>query len=646
MVKLTSRKNDLNSNSSFDGMGSEKPIKTSRKSLGPVSLNPAKKKLEDSISFLKSHKGKKKDGVSNEKTPQIHRVKKKKSQIDVSTDSLEKNDIKIEDIQNAIKGVMKYRETNPKLKNQLFDERVPMFVQISLHRVPKGHPKLLRIPLRNKTLGPDDEICLIVPDVKDIKNSEHEKHVEHYENLLKSKGITNIKKIMTFHELRTENETFEQRRRLVDLYDIFLVDGRISGKVVSKCGKAFYKKRKVPTAIKIHVSNLQDHIEKALSKTIVNLHLKSASYSIQFGHTKMEFDKLVDNLIGVVEYLSNSFPGKFENIKSMHVFAPRSTSIPVYVSLESPGMLRVPSVKTKKPKAYKTYSGELTTQLNTKVIVQPSGQVTLRKIKDKSMHESPSGNKKSTISEDRGEDTSLGKSKKRKKTENGDEHSETTESTADKKKSKRKKAKSEEHVADAIMPSADHGKKKHKKMKTIAEVAESIDNANESDGNVSLDELKKHKENKIGVNNLETTESRADKKKHKQKKAKSEIVEVIDSSIYEEQDKKRKKKKAIDDESFDTTGQITSKERKMKTKLEKYTNSATVQRSLEEQQIATENIKPKKGKKLDSAKVFDSQFFDGNIEQTYSPIEKPKKRMKPIQGDDGTYPSTIELHNT
>nr|CAH7744515.1 unnamed protein product [Callosobruchus chinensis] len=432
MVKLTSRKNESKNNSSFNGMGSEKPIKTNRKSLGPVPLNPAKKKLEDSISFLKSPKSKKKDVISNEKALKVHKVKK--SQIDVATDPVEKNNIKIEDIQNAIKGIMKYRETNPKLKNQLFDERVPMFLQISLHKIPKGHPKLLRIPLRNKTLGPDDEICLIVPDVKGLKNSEHEKHVEHYENLLQSKGVSNVKKIMTFHELRTENETFEQLRRLVDLYDIFLVDGRISGKVVSKCGKAFYKKRKVPTSVKLHVSNLQDHIEKALSKTIVNLHLKSASYSIQFGHTKMEFDKLVDNLIGVVEFLSTSLPGKFENIKSLHVFAPRSTSIPVFVSLESPGSLRVPTVKTKKPKAYKTYSGELTTQLNKKVIVRPSGQVMVRRVKDKSLGKQPSDDKKSVISES----ATLDKSEKRKM-EKEDEGPETTELTAEKKKSKKRK---------------------------------------------------------------------------------------------------------------------------------------------------------------------------------------------------------------
>nr|CAI5862108.1 unnamed protein product [Callosobruchus analis] len=613
MVKRRSQQDELKK-TSFNGMGSgEKTIKKCRQSLGTVPLNPAKRKkrLEESIKSSKS--------ISNEKVPQINKAKE--SQTDVSTSPMEKNNIKIEDIQNAIRGVIKYREADPKLKNQLFDERVPMFLQISLHKIPKGHPKLLRIALRNETLGPDDEICLIVPDVKGIKNSEHEKHVEHYESLLQSRGVTNIKKIMTFHELRTENETFEQRRRLVDLYDIFLVDGRISGKVVSTCGKIFYKKRKVPTAVKMYVSNLQDHIERALSKTIVNLHLKSASYSIEFGHTKMEFDKLVDNLIGVVDFLSTSFPGRFENIKSMHVFAPRSTSIPIYVSLESPGSLKVPTVKTNRPKAYKTYSGELTTRLDTTVIVRPTGEVMVRKIKDKSMGESPNNAKESVITED----VNLVTSKKHKKIKKCDEDQGTTELTADKNKSKKKKAKLEEAVAPSII----HEKKKHKKIKT----------SNDATEDVSADEFKRHEENEIGNGSPEMTEPTIDKKKHKKKKkAKPETAEVMDSSIYEHQAKKHKKKKAIHDEDLDTTEQSTAKEKsksKKKRKSETDAYDETMQDSLEEQQPITGHIKPKKKRKAEIT-TDDTEGLDENIEQTYSQLKKPKKQMEPIQVGEWT----------
>lgn len=237
-----------------------------------------------------------------------------------------------ENIEKALKGVLKFHSENPKLKNQLFDEAFPIFLQISCHKVPKGYSKIYRIPLKHSLYNAESEICLIVADVKGIKNSEHDQHKEHYEKLLSDKGVENIKTIMTFHEFRTDHETFEQKNRLVDLYDVFLADSKISGKVVKKCGKIFYKKRKVPTSVKLQVTKLKEHLNSTLSKTLLHLHLKGNNYSLQVGHSKMSIDQLKQNIQCIKEFLENTFPGGFNNIISIQVFAPRSSSIPLYSS--------------------------------------------------------------------------------------------------------------------------------------------------------------------------------------------------------------------------------------------------------------------------------------------------------------------------
>lgn len=241
-------------------------------------------------------------------------------------------EIKPENIEKALIAVIKFHSENPKLKNNLFADQFPIFLQISCFKVPRGFSKIYRIPLKYSLYNDESEICLIVSEIKGIKNSEHDQHKEHYEKLLSNKGVENIKQIMTFHEFRTEYETFEQKGRLVDLYDVFLADSKISGKVVKKCGKIFYKKRKVPASVKLQVTKLKEHFDKTLSKTFLHLHLKGNSFSAQIGHSKMKIKELQENILSSLQFLEKDFPGGFSNVMGIQVFAPRSSTIPLYFS--------------------------------------------------------------------------------------------------------------------------------------------------------------------------------------------------------------------------------------------------------------------------------------------------------------------------
>jgi len=352
---------------------------------------PHKIKKEDQSTFvlaqptreLSNSVKKTKKGVQKEQTLVKHNQDNANFKENIV--NLEKQfNIRSENVENAIKGVITLASHNPHLQNQLFNDEIPLFLQINSIKIPntKGPVKqLFRVPLQHSALPADFDICLIVPDVKGIKNKEHEKHLEHYENLLQSKDVIGIKKIMTFHEFRTEYETFELKHRLADLYDVFLVDGKISGKVVKKCGSIFYKKRKVPIAVKLQASKLKAHIGQAIKKSYFHLNVKSDSHCVQIGHSKMDTSDLVENVYSVVEFLNKKFPGKMDNIRSLNIYAHRGSSIPVYFSLKNPNAVKVPTLSIKKPKSYKSASGELTTQYNANVVVRPSGQIVVRRSK-------------------------------------------------------------------------------------------------------------------------------------------------------------------------------------------------------------------------------------------------------------------------
>ncbi|ENN71311.1 hypothetical protein D910_07493 [Dendroctonus ponderosae] len=293
--------------------------------------------------------------------------------------------IKPSAVKNALQGVIKVASENPHLQKQLFHEDFPLFLQINAFKIPKSrgtNKQVYRIPLANSPLNSDADICLIVPDVKGIPNKEHERHVEHYEKLLEAKGVTGIKKIMTFHEFRTEYETFELKNRLVDLYDQFLVDGKISGKVVHKCGSIFYKKRKVPISIKLQATNLKSEFEKALKRTFFLLSWKSDSHAVQIGNSKMSIKSLTENVFSIVQFIEKEFPGKMDNVRSLNIYAYRGSSVPIYISLRNPNEIQVPELAIKKTPKLKTVRGELTTFNNADVVVRPSGKVIVKHLKN------------------------------------------------------------------------------------------------------------------------------------------------------------------------------------------------------------------------------------------------------------------------
>lgn len=297
----------------------------------PVGVSKAKKTklvkqpvVEDEVVLKETKKPK-----AQKKLKNLISLKKYDAKIDnIST----KYKIPVELVESSVSNIVKLVDENPKLQNTLFYEKFAISLQVNLHKIPKCHPRLVRIELEHSLVDSDDEICFIAPDLKEFKNKDYSSHLEYYEELFKKNGITNIKKIITFHQLKSEYENFELKRGLVELYDMFLVDGRISGRTVHQLGKIFYKKKKIPTPVYTE-TNLKKNIDSALKKTVFQIHSKGDSYLIKIGHNQMTERELVENVFTAIQNLDKAMPGGFNNIRNINVIAPRATSLPIYLSL-------------------------------------------------------------------------------------------------------------------------------------------------------------------------------------------------------------------------------------------------------------------------------------------------------------------------
>lgn len=234
-------------------------------------------------------------------------------------------------VETAFEAVDKLLKEESEKHNKLFDDQQPIFLQITSMKIPKCPPRIARFPLKHSLYSKFSDICFIVPD---IPNNEVEQVVDHYETLFKNNGVRNIKTILPFRQLRAEYGEHELKRRLVELYDAFLVDGRISGRVTHFLGSIFYKKRNVPIPLKMQpTTKLQRNVKIALKKTPLQINPHGDTSTIQISHSQMKNFEKIGNFWSVIQNLNKEFPGGWENIRSLHLKGSTTMAVPVYLNL-------------------------------------------------------------------------------------------------------------------------------------------------------------------------------------------------------------------------------------------------------------------------------------------------------------------------
>lgn len=365
--------------------------------MGKVSLNKATKKGETlkKKEISKSKKNPKKSVIALPK-PLIEKNAEDKSgndhKEDVSSISVAPKQIKA-----ALKAVLKLIQSDEENHKRLLDAENQIFIQLTVIKVPRAIPRTLRISLPNTRINNLSDVCLIVPNLKRDKPKEVDETIDSYKELLKSKGVENVKEILPLYKLKTEYSQYEMKRRLVELYDTFLVDGRISFTVMKFLGKIFIEKRKQPIPVRLEKPNLKDEFEKSLSKTTMNVHSRGDNFLSIVGNDKMTIEELAENVSAFIENIQNVFPGGSKNIRAFNLKGSNTPAVPIYYSL---GMINdfflqinqtlemhlmfvlankneVPNVREspRLPKYYKVCRDELSTKNNSDVSVYPDGRV-------------------------------------------------------------------------------------------------------------------------------------------------------------------------------------------------------------------------------------------------------------------------------
>lgn len=242
-------------------------MKKEANSVLKVKSNIAKKsKKVGSILLIKNIKK-----ATTDKKKKINKTTKSGSVVSspiVKTDSETSKELSPDKVQKAVEITFNLIEKTS--NTTLLDDEIAITLQITCIKIPKCPLRTVRYPIPNSLVNDSTDICFIVADLKRGRKVDPEPTVNHYEDLLSAAGITNIK-ILPFTQLKLEYSQFEAKRRLLSLYDVFLVDGKISGHVFHVLGKTFIKARKLPISVKVDEANIKYGITKALNKTSIVL---------------------------------------------------------------------------------------------------------------------------------------------------------------------------------------------------------------------------------------------------------------------------------------------------------------------------------------------------------------------------------------
>lgn len=93
--------------------------------------------------------------------------------------------------------------------------------------------------MKHSLLIEDDDVILFVKDLhRGVKD--FEETIRHYEDFLKEKGVTGIKTIMPFEQLRQEYSSYEMKIKLSQMYEYYLCDAAISGHISGFLGKVIF----------------------------------------------------------------------------------------------------------------------------------------------------------------------------------------------------------------------------------------------------------------------------------------------------------------------------------------------------------------------------------------------------------------------
>lgn len=234
----------------------------------------------------------------------------------------------LDQVTQAVKALKQYiSKTEDKDGKNLLQEHSVVQVQILVHRIPAVKNKTVYIDLPHSLYPKGTEICLIT---RDTGGNDAERTTEKWKKTFTKRGVDRITKIMPLRELKLDYGSYDAKRRLLTMYNLFLCEDTISHRMEGLLGKTFYSCKKNPWPVKMHAKTMKDEIEEVVTHTRWILTGDGSCSLITAAKTSFSLEQIVENIMACAVGIARFIPRGWNNVRALHIRTDNSIALPVY----------------------------------------------------------------------------------------------------------------------------------------------------------------------------------------------------------------------------------------------------------------------------------------------------------------------------
>ncbi|CAH3036876.1 unnamed protein product [Porites lobata] len=256
---------------------------------------------------------------------------------DSGSKAIRESQLERKQVELAIPALMKHTDQKKGKQLHLLSDHDTILLILSLKKIPNPDKKPRKILLPHSLYSDDVEVCLFTKE-------ESSKAKE----MLKAKGV-NVKKVVSLTKLRKNYHSFEAKRQLCSLYDVFVCDEAIYHFLPRLLGKTFYSRKKFPVPVDLKKTNLNKELDKVLHCSLLSLGHGPCS-ALKVAHTGQSVEEAVENVVAAVSEIARIVPRGWNNIQSLNLKTTDSISLPIYTSLPEKSLALETSEPPKKKK--------------------------------------------------------------------------------------------------------------------------------------------------------------------------------------------------------------------------------------------------------------------------------------------------------
>ncbi|KAL9957243.1 hypothetical protein ACROYT_G038856 [Oculina patagonica] len=148
-------------------------------------------------------------------------------------------------VELAVPALVKFVGEKKGKQLRLLNEHENILLILALKKIPNPDKKPRKVPLPHSLHSDSVEVCL-------LSKEDSSKTKE----MLKSKEVA-VKKVISLAKVRKNYQSFESKRQLCALYDVFICDDTIYHLLPKLLGKAFFSRKKFPIPVDLKKKKLE-----------------------------------------------------------------------------------------------------------------------------------------------------------------------------------------------------------------------------------------------------------------------------------------------------------------------------------------------------------------------------------------------------